>query len=74
MATIKLLEAGKFQDGTRRFHTRLTYGKQVFNFIMGKDNIMMHYDHRDSGGYGFYPYQEEYEIVHRKKDLKTQKL
>lgn len=60
-STIKLLQVGVLQDGTKRFQTQLH--ESCTNFIMGKDGVMMHYDYKQPGGYGFYPFTGRYKIV-----------
>ena len=71
-STIKLLQVGVLQDGTKRFQTQLH--ESCTNFIMGKDGVMMHYDYKQPGGYGFYPFTGRYKIVKNKKDLHIQPL
>lgn len=69
---IKLFKASTLEDGTIRLQSQLYIGKDSADFIL-KNNQLCSWRY-GSNGLGFYPCDEEYEIVEDIKDMKKQKL
>jgi len=73
MKAIKLLEIDATQDGTRRFQTQLSLGKDSADFVMGNDNIIKVWGNGDKG-FNFYPFIGDYQIVSDRKEMLNQIL
>lgn len=74
MSKIKLLKVDVLEDGTERFQSQLSVGKDSVDFVRGKDGIMRNYGWRSDKGFGFFEFNEPFEIVENKKDMLVQAL
>lgn len=59
---IKLYKIDELDNGTERFCTQLQIGMGIASFIREKDGDMKVYDN-GRNGFGFYKYDNPYEIV-----------
>jgi hypothetical protein len=73
MSKIKLLKVNTLEDGTVRLQSQLLVGTITADFII-EDDILKCYGHSAVHGWGFYPYNEPYEIVENKADMAIQEL
>jgi len=73
MSKIKLLKIDSASDGTERFQTQLSVGKDYADFIREKDGIMKAYGYGEKG-FNFYPYEKPYEIILEKSNMDRQVL
>ena len=69
---IKLFELEPSVTGTRRFCSQLEMNKGVASFIF-TDGQMKEYQYGDKG-FGFYDFNDPYEIVRDAKDMVVQQL
>jgi hypothetical protein len=70
---IKLYYLEKMSNGTIRLQSQLLVGRNDADFIM-EDGKVKIWRHDNNNGFGFYDYNEPYEIVHDINEMRTQAL
>lgn len=70
---IKLFKASELSNGTQRFQSQLSVGKDSADFIMESDGTMKHWEY-GKDGFNFYPYSKPYQIVSNISEMSTQIL